>query len=157
MKIQLLASDAEHQKELDKTGFWGRAGAGCLFVAADTKNICIAHRSADVLEPGTWGTWGGAIDRNETPEKAIKREIVEETSYIGQVKLIHLYTFKHSSGFQYHNYFAVVPHEFVPKMDWETQNYKWTDLNKLPKPLHPGMKHLLQNAGTKMKTLIAKL
>ena len=32
-------NDAEHAQALRDTGFWGRKGAGCLFLALDTGRI----------------------------------------------------------------------------------------------------------------------
>jgi 8-oxo-dGTP pyrophosphatase MutT (NUDIX family) len=137
--------DSDHQQQLQKTGFWGRQGAGCLFLAMDTKRLCINHRSRQVEEPGTWGTWGGAIDSGENPEVALKREVREEAGYNGKMKLVPLYVFKHSSGFTYYNYLALVETEFTPVMDWETQGFKWVEYGKWPKPLHPGLKLLLND------------
>lgn len=138
-------NDAEHQAELEKTGFWGKQAAGCIFMARDTGRFLIAHRSPYVQEPNTWGTWGGAIDSNEDPEQAVRREVQEEAGYHGPLLLKHLWTFKHPSGFQYHNYLAIVQNEFEPKLDWETQGYAWVEKGQWPQPLHPGLAGLLKN------------
>lgn len=140
------SNEKEHQSYLDKTGFWGRRAAGCLFFAKDTKRICIAHRSQFVLEPNTWGTWGGAIDPEESAEEAIKREVHEEAGYQGDMQLIPLFIFKHASGFQYHNFLSVVDSEFEPSLDWETQGFAWIDYPNWPSPLHPGMKSLISDS-----------
>jgi len=146
MKITelILENDAEHRDTLSKTGFWGKQAAGCIFYSIATNKYLIAHRSNMVEEPGTWGTWGGAMDNNETPMQAVSREIHEETGYNGKVDLKHIWTFQHSSGFKYHNYVAIVPNEFVPTMNWETQGYAWVSLNDLPKPIHSGLAKFLQ-------------
>jgi hypothetical protein len=68
----LIENDSEHRDALKQTGFWGRQGAGCIFLALDTERLCIAHRSRKVEQPGTWGTWGGAIDSFESPEKTLE-------------------------------------------------------------------------------------
>jgi 8-oxo-dGTP pyrophosphatase MutT (NUDIX family) len=80
MKIKEIDNDSEHREQLAKTGFRGRRGAGCLFQAQDTGKICIAHRSNYVEQPSTWGSWGGAIDGNESPETAARREVREEAA-----------------------------------------------------------------------------
>lgn len=141
-------NDLDHKKQLQKTGFWGRRGAGCLFQALDTGRICIAHRSLYVEQPGTWGTWGGAIDSNESPANAVHREVQEEAGYNGKMKLFPMYVFKHSSGFIYYNFLALVGEEFTPRLDWENQGYIWTEFGNWPNPLHPGLKLLLADTAS---------
>ena len=152
--LEWSTEEKPHAAALAKTGFWGKQGAGCLFLALDTRKLLIAHRSGDVESPNTWGTWGGAIDDGESPRDAVYREAQEESGYKGDMNLIPLYVFKHKSGFQYHNFLAIIPKEFKPKLDWETQGFRWCTLDKLPKPLHPGLKMLL--ADTKSFTAIQK-
>lgn len=156
MKIcELLnENDNDHEKALQSTGFQGHQAAGCLFLAQDTKRICIAHRSKYVQEPNTWGTWGGAIDSNETPEFAALREVREEAGYQGKVfKIKPLFVFKHRSGFTYYNFLVVIEHEFRPELNWESQSYGWFDYGDWPSPLHPG---LVQLFGDEMSVDIIK-
>jgi 8-oxo-dGTP pyrophosphatase MutT (NUDIX family) len=143
--FDLFENDDDNWDALAKTGFWGRRAAGCIIYAQDTKRFCIAQRSEEVEEPHTWGTWGGAIDNREQPKSAALRELREETGYEGPAELIPLYVFKHKSGFQYFNFLAVVPTEFVPILDWETEDYSWVKYGKWPTPLHNGLKLLLQD------------
>jgi len=149
---KLAEDDAEHRQSLQQTGFWGKQAAGCIFLALDTGKVCIAHRSYDVEQPGTWGTWGGAIDENEDPAAAVRREVEEEAGYHGEMKLIPLYVFSHTSGFKYYNFLAVVPHEFKPILNWETQGSAWVTVGDWPNPLHPGLAKLLSD--TKSVNLI---
>lgn len=122
--------------------FWGKAGAGCVPYALDTRRICLQHRSQSVNEPGTWGTWGGAIDPGESPLEAVRRELHEESHYTGPVKFSKLSVFK-KGDFQYTNFLATVPQEFEPRHSWESQGHAWVTLDALPSPLHPGFKALL--------------
>jgi 8-oxo-dGTP pyrophosphatase MutT (NUDIX family) len=145
LRLQTQAnSRKEHGKALEKTGFWGRRAAGCIFFSKATKRFMLSHRSEDVLEPGTWGTWGGALDKGEGPIRGCLREIREETNYQGPVKLVLLYEFKHDSGFKYYNYLAIVNDEFEPDYNWESQGHRWFTINKWPRPLHPGVKELVK-------------
>lgn len=150
MKIlEIIAGNhEEHGKALQDTGFWGRAGAGCLFLSLKTGRICISHRSEDVQEPHTWGTWGGAIDSNESPQAAAQREVQEEAGYFGPSKIVPLFIFSHPSGFKYYNFLAVVEDEFSPELDWETQGFTWVEFGKWPRPLHPGLASLLSDSSS---------
>ena len=61
LAYELFESDAEHAAALEKTGFWGKQAAGCIFLARDTGRYLIAHRSPYVQEPNTWGRGSRAI------------------------------------------------------------------------------------------------
>ena len=123
-----------------EAGFWGKQGAGCLFYAQDTGRVLVAHRSDQVTEPGTWGTWGGKIEDGEDPAAAAEREAHEESGEVGE--LLPIWTFQHPSGFKYYNFLAVVPSEFQPKLNWETQGSKWVEYGRWPQPMHPGLTEL---------------
>lgn len=150
--------ELEHDAYRKETGFWGREGAGCLFLARDTARLLIAHRSVEVEQPLTWGTWGGAMDPGETPQQTVRREGREEANYKGAMKLIPLAVFAHESGFRYHNFLAVVDHQFEIELDrnknWETQDYAWCRFGEFPDPLHPGVEYLLEHSGADIERII---
>jgi 8-oxo-dGTP pyrophosphatase MutT (NUDIX family) len=153
-RLEAGVDDDQHQEVMDKTGFWGKAAAGGLFLARDTGRFLVGKRSKEVNEPGTWGTFGGAIDEGEDPKSAAKREMVEETRYVGEADIFPLYVFRHASGFRYHNYLMVVDKEFTPKLDWENSGYRWCAFGKWPQPLHYGLKKLLEEDGAKLKGFV---
>ena len=148
----LIENDREHQQALQDTGFWGRAGAGCIFIAKDTGRILLNHRSQYVEQPGTWGVWGGAIDSRETPIQAVKREAQEESGYIpDDSSIIPIYVFHdEKSGFKYYNFIVLTDDEFTPKIpissQWETQGWKWVEYGNWPSPLHFGVKAILNDS-----------
>jgi 8-oxo-dGTP pyrophosphatase MutT (NUDIX family) len=148
--IKLVENDEEHEKALDDTGFWGRAGAGCIILAKDTGRLLLPLRSGEVEQPHTWGTWGAAIDEGESPSNAARREVSEETGYHGHFDLEPLFVFK-SGAFRYFNYLAIVDNEFIPRLDWETDEADWFDLNDLPSPLHFGLQGVLQDSTSMTK------
>lgn len=149
---QLLENDdIEHQRALDSTGFWGKAGAGVIFIAKNTGRMLLNHRSKYVEQPNTWGVWGGAIDQNERPLEAAKREAMEEAGiFPTNDQIIPIYVFHDpKSGFKYYNFLVIVDYEFNPNIPpestWETQGYRWAEYTKLPQPLHFGVTAILND------------
>ena len=147
--FESMADDREHWDALERTGFFGNQGAGCIFLARDTGRLLLAHRSRHVEQPGSWGGWGGAINRGENPEEAVRREVAEEAGHTEHLSLIPLFVFKAIKNgkevFRYHNFLAVVDHEFKPKLDWETQGYRWCKFGEWPQPLHFGLVELFND------------
>lgn len=126
-------------------GFWGDQGAGIIIMSGDTGRILLPKRSEKVEEPGTWGTWGGAIDSGEEPLGAAVREVQEETHIrILQNQIKPLYVFR-KGEFKYYNYLALVEGEPDPELNWETETARWVKLDELPSPLHFGLKAVLDD------------
>jgi hypothetical protein len=62
-QIVHFVDDWTHADALTRTGFWGaHGGASSIFLACDTGRLLLARRSHHVLQSGTWGTIGGAVD-----------------------------------------------------------------------------------------------
>jgi hypothetical protein len=107
--------------------------------------LLISLRGEEVREPGTWGTWGGAIDENENPKETVMREVQEETGFTGRKEIIPLHIFKDKSGFRYYNFLVLVENEFNPTINFETKDWDWFYVDDLPSPLHFGLKGILNN------------
>lgn len=128
-----------------ETGFYGKWGAGCIPFSKATKRFLIAHRSnnpppRDVEQPGTWGTWGGAGVKN--PEYTVRMELSEETGFSGHFDLLPIFVFN-SGSFRYSNFIAVMDDEYTPRLNWESQGFRWCDFGDWPSPLHFGLKAIL--------------
>ena len=137
--------DVKHEEDREKTGYWGNKGAGVMILAKDTGRILLPFRSKDVDQPHTWGgTWGGAIDAKEDPKKAAMRELEEESGYDGEAEIIPLHVYK-DDDFRYYNFLAVVPTEFEPKLNWETEKAEWFEFDDWPKPMHFGLEGILDS------------
>lgn len=144
--------EAPHWEAKRQTGFYGAQAAGCVVLARSTGRILLAHRSAMVDQPGTWGNWGGAIDRGEDPKEAAVREVQEEAGYRGEIIAVEpLYVFAKGT-FRYFNFLVVVPDEFKPRLNWEADGAKWCEVGQWPQPLHFGLAALFDD-GVSMDTI----
>lgn len=114
--------------------YFGTIGAGIVPFCKKTKKFLVGLRSNRVLEPNTWGGFGGKLDVNnevqEEIEKAAIRELEEETGYSGEIKLQKGFVFK-DDNFEYHNFIGIVEEEFDVKLNWENTSYKWLTYNEL--------------------------
>ena len=148
-RIVHLVDDWEtHSENFRRTGFWGTfGGAGAIFLAQDTGRLLLTRRSHRVLQPGTWGTVGGALDHGEGPAEAVIRETREELGVQVQHEDLHLcYVFRDArTQFVYHNYTVLVQAEFEPALNWEVSEHAWVEFGVWPDPLHFGIEAWLQD------------
>jgi 8-oxo-dGTP pyrophosphatase MutT (NUDIX family) len=114
-------------------------GVGTLFYSRKTRRYLFLLRNGR-RHSGHWGLVGGKVEPNETPVKALSREIVEEIGVISYRKIIPLEHFtSDNEKFEYHTYLIPVDEEFVPALNHEHRGYAWTHIEDHPKPLHPGV------------------
>lgn len=106
--------------------------ASCLVLARSTGRLLMVQRSPNVPEPMTWGTVGGKVNDFETPAKALKRSMQEDTGYTGMFHLFPLVSYKHHYGFMCYNFLVVVEDEFVVRLGYETHNFTWTEFGTWP-------------------------
>jgi 8-oxo-dGTP pyrophosphatase MutT (NUDIX family) len=114
--------------------FFGNLGAGILPISSVTGRILLNYRSSSVNEPNTMGVWGGAVEESDDEgiKEAAKREFHEETGYVGSINLEKGYVYESDGGgFKYYNFIGVIGDEFKPKIDWESDGYKWVTLDEL--------------------------
>ena len=126
--------------------------SGALFYARNTKRFLFLERTK-TKTAGQWGLVGGMAEGDETPWKALEREISEEvgkTPPIKKVIPLEMFT-SNDSKFFFHTYLAIVENEFIPILNDEHSGYAWTNVNCWPKPLHVGLRNTLQNKAIKDK------
>lgn len=119
------------------TGF----GAGVLIIAATSGQALFIKRSAYGDFPGHWCCPGGGVEDNETIEQAVRRETMEEIGYNLVADLQHMDR-SNKDGFVFCNHVALVPEPFVPVLNKEHTDYKWSD--EFPSPMHPGLKEAIE-------------
>ena len=105
-------------------------------VLKDSK-VLLVKRTDKLLEGGKWGLIGGFVERDETAEKALSREVFEETGY--RLKTINFFTIidipnrknedRQNIAFVY--ICEVGQKEGTP--DKEATKQEWFDLDNLPK------------------------
>ena len=126
--------------------------SGALFYARSTKRFLFLERTKPKTA-GQWGLVGGMAEGDETPWKALEREISEEvgkTPPIKKVIPLEMFT-SNDSKFFFHTYLAIIENEFIPTLNSEHSGYAWTNVNCWPKPLHVGLRNTLQNKAIKDK------
>ena len=90
-----------------------------------------------------------AIKRGETPEEGARREAREEAGFAGQVQMIPLYVAHGRDDWTYSNFLAIIDREFTPRLNWETQGFRWCRYGHWPHPLHKGLQALLSDPASK--------
>jgi len=143
-------------KSFDRTDalaeeFDGPTAAGCIVVAEDTGRWCLQQRSNTVSDPGVWSTWGGGREPGETVTETVLRELAEESGYRGITKLELIDTNQ-----DYATFLAHVPREFEPEINSECQDWRWSEPDNLPEPLHPGLLQTLSKNFETFNNVVSK-
>lgn len=133
-----------------------KMGAGCLILAKESENFLLIKRSEYVPVSSTWSLPGGNVDAGESPIQAARRETLEEIGFdLADLPLKLIYANNtYFPRFKFYTYACVVPKEFDPKLNWESDEYKWCDISSLPQPLHWGVQQLFNydKAAKRLKT-----
>lgn len=135
--------------------------SGCILLSQDTKRILLQLRRPDRRNKNYWGFWGGATEGDELPVQTVERELTEELGFLPEIIKLHpLHKMtSNDESFEYNTFLAVVPNEFIPNINEESEGYAWVNYNRYPVPLHPGAKLVLQNPRilSKIKTIVDQL
>ena len=114
--------------------------AGALLYSLKTHRFLFLLRN-NTRSRGTWGMPGGKLHSDENTITGLMRELVEELGDVPPIlKHIPLETFTSmDEEFKYHSFIFVIENEFIPVLNDEHSGYAWAELEKYPKPLHPGV------------------
>ncbi|OGI18240.1 MAG: hypothetical protein A3J06_02315 [Candidatus Moranbacteria bacterium RIFCSPLOWO2_02_FULL_48_19] len=68
-------------------------------VERDGKILVLKRSALDDHLPGVWETPGGGVDKEESPQEALKREILEETGLVVTIgRPFNVFTFRKDTG-----------------------------------------------------------
>jgi len=83
-------------------------GAGVILINNE-EMILLQHRGKDARwNQGSWGEFGGQIEKGETPKEAVKRELKEELGIkLVDLKFLKNTSFKEKRGFM-NNLFSLL-------------------------------------------------
>ncbi len=108
-----------------------RSGAGLILYDKD-KKILLQHRASDAPNfPDYWGVFGGAVEKGETPEEAMRRELLEEIEYkTADPKL--LYVEEYDKGnIHFVNYYFIDKYDQTQSLvQHEGQGYGWFNVSE---------------------------
>ena len=120
---------------------------GYISLSRSTRRVLLNFRSETVSKPNCWGFWGGKINRDETLLQGLEREIKEEINFFPEYERITTIDQFQSpdAQFTYSSFAIIVPNEFLPIINDESQGFAWVSFQHYPKPLHPGARAILEN------------
>lgn len=122
-----------------------RFAAGILLVAP-TGRMLLLRRTDD----WTWALPGGHVEQTDAaPPYAALRELQEETGYSGDVDMerASLDVTRSPDGLVFWTFGGRVSREFRPRLNFEHHDAGWFAADQLPRPLHPGVRHLFARLG----------
>jgi hypothetical protein len=133
-------------------GNWQGVSACAIVLAEDTGRVlvkqCVPADGACV----EWGTWTADVLAGQSPLQVAVNTIAGRCAYEGDLALSRLTPFADARLFVQHNYVAVVPREFEPRIDG-CPGYRWCDVDRLPQPLAPALAHLLDRSGSDVRAM----
>jgi len=106
------------------------------FVVNNKNQVLLIKRAPHLINGGKYGTPGGFLDRDETTEEGVLRELFEETGYKGKIKFLFQIVDspkrpkedRQNIDFRY--VVEVVSGDSV--LNKEVSEIKWFDIDKLP-------------------------
>ena len=106
-----------------------------VLVLKDNK-LLLVKRTAKLLEGGKWALIGGFMERDETLEEAVKREILEESGWeVEDVNLLRVIDSPKRRNEDRQNVsfvYVCTATQKVGEPDWESDDQRWFGWDELP-------------------------
>ena len=134
-------------------------GAGILAVDKQTGRILLGRRGLKGEQGNTYAPFGGTYEEKDNiPRITAIREFREETG----CKVPYLLSKKpffinDSNHLKFYTYLGLFNSQFPVKINNETLDYEWFDINHIPENLHPGVEEMFTKKITDITTIISKL
>lgn len=134
------------------SAYFGRRAAGILLFASDTRRVLLLQRSQHVKQPGVWSIPGGKVESGESLYHAALSELFEECGRVWPVVVdaqpCHIFRAP-QARFSYYTFRGRVPEEFVPRLNWESDAYRWADPSIIvqDETVHENVRRVLATIG----------
>lgn len=116
----------------------------CIIVKDN--ELLLVKRVGKLLEGGKWALVGGFMERGETLEECVKREIKEEAGYtVKEIKLFRVIDNPNRRNEDRQNIsfvFLANADKKIGEGDWEVEGHKWFKLDNLPPKEEIAFDHL---------------
>lgn len=123
-----------------------RRAVGGAIIADDTGRILLGLRGPSSDHSGYWAWFGGGKEEGESDVDTFKREMFEETGYMGPYnEITKVKSYPNGDDFEYTVYYVSVPKEFTPDLNSEHLDARWYDIDDLPDNLFPNLYNQLQD------------
>lgn len=121
------------------------AGIALFRIGTSGPEVLLIHPSGNYNRKAPWGIPKGAIDGNETPEEAARRETWEETGVTaGDLVSLGTVTYR-KSGKLIHGFGGPAPPDAAPHCaSWEVDHAEFVGMEKALQIIHPDQKALLE-------------
>lgn len=104
-------------------------------IVEDNGKLLLVKRAGPILESGKWSLPGGFLDRDETAEQGVLRELKEETGWEGEIiSWFRINTYPDRPHEDRQNVafdFLVRPVKKIDKSDTESSKVEWIPIEKL--------------------------
>jgi 8-oxo-dGTP pyrophosphatase MutT (NUDIX family) len=123
-----------------------RANAAGIILESGQGTILLVKRSSSNEDhAGEWAFPGGKIEEGEKPLEAAIRECVEEVGFNPRVGAYEFVGSSPTPRGDFHAYYHLIPREFDPKIDNESDDADWFNPHALPYPMLPGAEMLIKS------------